>query len=106
MADEFEGWDEREAEVRRKQQRQRPFDDDPPEGFREIRFDDPDHKTILGSTASVSGAGEASRKTEPLPLTYFDGCAGFAKNAHHQRRHRPRRDQRMVGPPVPARARC
>jgi hypothetical protein len=37
-SDEFAGWDEREAEERRKQQRKSGphFDDDPPEGFREV----------------------------------------------------------------------
>lgn len=75
MADEFEGWDEREAEERRKQLRQRKFGDDPPESCRELPipddppegyvrvpipelingsglFDDPDHKNVIVNEVS------------------------------------------------------
>jgi RecA-family ATPase len=76
MADDLEGWDEREAEERRKQLRTRGFDDEPPEGCRVLpipdapisgsdRFDDPDHKTV-----SFNGTGEVAK--QPPVLTRLD----------------------------------
>lgn len=99
---EFQAVDEAEAEERRKQQQRQsrhdyededednvrvpipdepiqpagrtardPFNGDLPEGVRELPV--PDEPINGNGTAAAPG------KTEPLALTYFDGCAGFVE---------------------------